>query len=110
MIGGKYAGQVHGMPITADAVVIYYNKDMFDKAGVAYPTENWEWNDLVEAAKKLTVKSGNNTVQYGFGGFYAWHATYVPAIKAFGGAFFKDGRVQLKTRRRARRSTPTSTT
>lgn len=97
VIGGASAGQVHGMPITADAVVLYYNKDMFDKAGVAYPTENWEWSDLVEAAKKLTIKSGTNTVQYGFGGFYAWHATYVPAIKAFGGTYFKDGRVNLKT-------------
>ncbi len=97
VIGGPNAGQVHGMPMTADAVVLYYNKDAFDKAGVPYPTADWEWSDLVAAAKKLTVKSGNNTVQYGFGGFYAWHATYVPAIKAFGGSFFKDGRVHLKT-------------
>ena len=97
VIGGPSAGQVHGMPMTADAVVLYYNKDMFDKAGVAYPTADWEWSDLVAAAKKLTIKSGNNTSQYGFGGFYAWHATYVPAIKAFGGSFFKDGRVHLKT-------------
>ena len=97
VIGGPYAGQIHGMPYSADAVVLYYNKDMFDKAGVDYPTADWQWSDLVEAAKKLTIKSGNNTVQYGFGGFYAWHATYVPAIKAFGGSFFKDGRVHLKT-------------
>jgi multiple sugar transport system substrate-binding protein len=97
VIGGPSAGQVHGMPMTADAVVLYYNKDAFDKAGVPYPTPDWEWSDLVDAARKLTVKSGNNTVQYGFGGFYAWHATYVPAIKAFGGTFFKDGRVHLRT-------------
>lgn len=34
--------------------ILYYNKDMFDAAGVAYPTEDWTWEDAREAAKKLT--------------------------------------------------------
>lgn len=35
--------------------VLYYNKSMFDARGVGYPNESWNWQDLLEAAKKLTV-------------------------------------------------------
>ncbi len=34
--------------------VLYYNKDLFDKAGAEYPNPNWTWDDLVAAGKKLT--------------------------------------------------------
>ena len=45
--------------------ILYYNKDLFDKAGVAYPTENWTWDDLTAAAEKLTVKDASgNVTQY----------------------------------------------
>jgi multiple sugar transport system substrate-binding protein len=46
--------------------LIYYNKKLFDQAGVKYPTDNWTWDDVAAAAKKLTKKQGGNTVQYGF--------------------------------------------
>lgn len=48
---GKNIATVNG----ADTMVIYYNKDLFDKAGVEYPSENWTWDDFREAAKKLTI-------------------------------------------------------
>jgi multiple sugar transport system substrate-binding protein len=34
--------------------VLYYNKDLFDKAGVKYPNPDWTWADLETAAKTLT--------------------------------------------------------
>ncbi len=34
--------------------ILYYNKDLFDAAGVAYPTDDWTWEDVREAAKQLT--------------------------------------------------------
>jgi len=43
-----------GLPATFSTVVLFYNKDLFDKAGVAYPAANWTWKDAVDAAKKLT--------------------------------------------------------
>ncbi len=46
--------------------VIYYNKKLFDQAGVKYPTDTWTWADVAAAAKKLTRMQGGNTVQYGF--------------------------------------------
>ena len=72
----KYEGSVYGFPRDIEAAVLYYNKDLFDKAGVAYPDENWTWDDLTAAAEKLTVKDANGTTtQYALameGGLTKW--------------------------------------
>ncbi|HWG86048.1 MAG TPA: sugar ABC transporter substrate-binding protein, partial [Deinococcales bacterium] len=53
----RFKGTQYGLPITFSTVVLFYNKDLFDKAGVAYPTNNWTWQDELNAAKKLTNAS-----------------------------------------------------
>lgn len=46
---------------------LWYNKDMFDAAQVAYPTKDWTWDDLYEAAQKLTTKNDKGEFQtFGF--------------------------------------------
>lgn len=50
----RYGSQQYGLPITFSTVVLFYNKDLFDKAGVAYPTSKWTWQDELSAARKLT--------------------------------------------------------
>lgn len=46
---------------------LWYNKDMFDAAGVDYPSSDWTWDDLQEAAQKLTKKSEDGTYEtFGF--------------------------------------------
>jgi multiple sugar transport system substrate-binding protein len=71
----KYKGSVYGLPRDNEVNVLYFNKDLFDKAGVKYPDENWTWDDLLAAAQKLTVKDASGKVtQYGLameGGKYA---------------------------------------
>ena len=57
--------KVYGLPWCYATELLYYNKDMFDAAGVEYPNENWTWSDFEEAAKKLTIKEGDKTVQWG---------------------------------------------
>ena len=55
--GGQY-----GLPRDLNVIVLYYNKAMFDEAGVAYPDDTWDWAKLVEAAHKLTLdKDGDGT-------------------------------------------------
>lgn len=44
---------------------LYFNKDLFDKAGLSYPDENWTWDDFLAAAQKLTVRDGDETTQWG---------------------------------------------
>jgi len=47
-------GKQYGLPQSFSNVVLFYNKDLFDAAGVAYPTAEWTWQDELAAAQKLT--------------------------------------------------------
>ncbi|MEO7146358.1 MAG: sugar ABC transporter substrate-binding protein [Terrimesophilobacter sp.] len=50
-------GTSYALPSSFSDVVLYYNKDLFDAAGVSYPTSSWTWADEKAAALKLTDKS-----------------------------------------------------
>ena len=43
-----------GLPRDFQTIVLFYNKDMFDAGGVAYPTADWTYDDLRNAASQLT--------------------------------------------------------
>ncbi len=43
----------YGLPYSFSNVVVIYNKELFDRAGVSYPTSDWTWEDQLEAAKKI---------------------------------------------------------
>ena len=51
------AGRQYGLPETFSDVLLFYNKDLFDAAGVQYPTASWTWADEMAAAQKLTDTS-----------------------------------------------------
>jgi multiple sugar transport system substrate-binding protein len=57
-----YKGDVYGFPRDIGLDVLYYNKDIFDEVGVSYPTDAWTWDDLLAAAKKLTVVEASGRV------------------------------------------------
>ncbi|MBP9477693.1 MAG: sugar ABC transporter substrate-binding protein [Sebaldella sp.] len=57
-------GKTYGIPSGFTTHVMYYNKKLFDAAGVAYPTENWTWEEFAEKAQKL---SKPDEKIYGFG-------------------------------------------
>lgn len=62
----SYDGQLYGFPRDNDTNVLYFNKDLFDEAGVAYPTDEWDWHDLREAAAALTQRDDQGrALQYG---------------------------------------------
>ncbi len=48
-VGGKQ----YGLPESFSNVVLIYNKDLFDQAGVAYPTDDWTQDDLQAAAEAI---------------------------------------------------------
>lgn len=50
----SYNGVLHGLPKDYDTIGLYYNKALFDAKGVSYPTNEWTWDDLLEAAIALT--------------------------------------------------------
>ncbi|MCS5720354.1 sugar ABC transporter substrate-binding protein [Herbiconiux sp. CPCC 205763] len=47
-------GKIYGLPKDVDTNAVWFNKAIFDKAGVAYPSADWTWDDYRETAKKLT--------------------------------------------------------
>ena len=47
-------GHVYGVPYKQEMFCVFYNKDIFDAAGVPYPQGNWTWDDYVATAEKLT--------------------------------------------------------
>ncbi len=58
-----FDGRVLGVPALIDNLAIIYNKDLFDAAGVDYPTADWTWDDFRTAAKALTDPANK---QFGF--------------------------------------------
>lgn len=60
----KYEGSTYAIPKDASVVALWYNKKLFDEAGLDYPNADWTWDDLLEAAKALT---NPDTGVYGFG-------------------------------------------
>ncbi|MBE3145073.1 MAG: extracellular solute-binding protein [Planctomycetes bacterium] len=56
--GGK-GGNYYGLPSDAQSMIFAYNKKMFDDAGVTYPTDDWTWDDMLSAAKKITKADAN---------------------------------------------------
>jgi len=49
-----YNGEQFGIPRDFDTIGLFYNKDLFDKAGLDYPTGDWTWDDFRTAAEALT--------------------------------------------------------
>lgn len=47
-------GKLYGVPKDFDTIGVWYNKTLFDAAGVAYPAAGWTWADYLATAKKLT--------------------------------------------------------
>ncbi|WP_136707494.1 sugar ABC transporter substrate-binding protein [Agromyces sp. H66] len=47
-------GTQFALPSSFSAVVLYYNADLFDAAGLEYPTSDWTWADEQAAAEQLT--------------------------------------------------------
>src|SRR5215211_5947213 len=76
-----FEGTVYGIPRDFDTIALFYNKDLFDKAGVEYPTGDWTWDDLRAAAEKLTIKEGDTATQWGFGSTTSDQENYFNLIK-----------------------------
>ena len=57
-----------GLPRDLNVVALYYNKAMFDAAGLAYPDDTWTWDKLIEVGKQLTLDTNGDgqTDQWGF--------------------------------------------
>ena len=69
-------GHYYFMPNWANSNIMAYNTDLFDEAGVLYPTADWTWDDMVQAGKELVKKDGDMFVQYGKVTTFGWWGEY----------------------------------
>lgn len=69
----KIEGKLYELPFRSDVWVIYYNKDIFDKAGVAYPTNDISWEEYDRIARSLTDTTPGQEV-YG-AHYHTWRST-----------------------------------
>ncbi len=58
-------GALWALPLAVDAALLFYNQDLFDAAGIAYPHAGWTWDDFLIAAHQLTQGEGRDQ-QWGF--------------------------------------------
>jgi multiple sugar transport system substrate-binding protein len=82
-------GKMYGLPNRGESSVFFYNKTMFDEAGVPYPKDDWTYDDMLTIAKKITV-SGK---KYGVGIAASnsdpsnVFSSFSPVLWGFGGDF-----------------------
>ena len=81
----SYEDSVYAIPDRSGAMIVYYNKDLFDAAGVEYPTAEWTTEDAQAAMEKLTVPGE----QWGYGGA-GWWAQWWSFAYQNGGAIIDD--------------------
>ncbi len=82
-------GRYYGVPKDKDTVGLVYNKEMFDAANVAYPDENWTWDDLCDASAKIYAATG----KYGYMAYGDDQLGYWNFVYQNGGHILKDDKI-----------------
>jgi len=90
MEGMYYKGKIYSLPGNANVYVMYYNKTIFDREGLAYPTDKWSWQDMIAAATKLTKRdSRGKVIQFGCN-----HPPGIELIRSFGGRLWNEDKTR----------------
>ncbi len=73
----SYEDKVYAIPDRSGAMIVYYNKDLFDAAGLEYPNADWTWEDAQAAMEKIT-NPADGVWGYGGAGWWAqwWSFAY----------------------------------
>lgn len=91
-------GHVYALPEGTDGRYLFWNKDLFRKAGLDSNSPPKTWDELVEYSRKLTIKRGRSFVQMGFISQLAPAGSFYLYTLLNGGAFMsEDGRTMTLT-------------
>jgi len=94
----QWEGEQMCIPINISSLVTYYNKDLFDAAGLAYPADDWTWEDLLTTAQALTQDTDGDGVVDQFGlGTAAQLIRVLPFIWQNDGEFLDGDQLALDT-------------
>lgn len=56
----SYKGKLYAIPRDVSNLVVYYNKDIFDRYNVPYPDKNWTYDDFLMTCRKLAKDTNND--------------------------------------------------
>jgi len=62
LTAAKVDGALYGLPTGGNAIGLLVNEDLFAKAGVALPKDDWSWDDFITAADTISKKAGDGVV------------------------------------------------
>lgn len=89
---GTYEGKIYGMPFSADASVLIWNKDLFKKAGLDPEKGPSNWAEIRSDAEKVRALGGDTYGYYFSGNCGGCNIfTFTPLVWASGGDIFADG-------------------
>jgi len=86
--GSVYRGATYSIPYNGDARALFYNKDLFEAAGLDPENPPKTIAELTDYAERLTIKDGSNYAQVGF---VPWFKAGKPIYTwgwSFGGDFY----------------------
>jgi ABC-type glycerol-3-phosphate transport system substrate-binding protein len=88
----RWKGELYAIPADVYVELMYYNRDMFDAQGVAYPQPGWDWQDFLSTAERLTTVTEEDGPGAGHWGFVAHPSTldFLPFILQHGGTLVDD--------------------
>lgn len=93
----KVDSDMYAFPMLFVETVLYYNVDMFDEAGLDYPTSEWTWDDFLSAAQALTFDNNGDGLmdQYGYY-FFGRYANVESWVYQNGGRLLSDDRTSFE--------------
>ena len=86
----RWNNDLYALPYDFSNVGIYYNKKMFDDAGVAYPPETWTWPELVDIALKFVQKDSSGQFTTWGLQLFNWNWVFHGLLMGWGGKIFSD--------------------
>ena len=95
----KLGGRQLALPLRFNVGMLYYNKDLFDAAGVKYPTANWTQQQYIDAATKMTKAEAGKATQWGASTTLGWWGEWLIHVRQSGGEIMKGNTVTLDTPR-----------
>lgn len=98
MLGpGQVEGVQYLLPKDYSSLAVYYNKILFDAAGLPYPQDGWTWDDFVETARALTLTDDSgNVTQWGVQLPGPWSTGFEAWVAQAGGTLISEDGTQIE--------------
>jgi multiple sugar transport system substrate-binding protein len=87
---GTYFNKLYGYPTSSDGGLLYYRKDLLDKAGLKPPTT---WDEMKQACKTIQADSGNDKLECFAGQYQKYEGltvNFAEAVDSAGGTIMGD--------------------